>query len=109
VDDSREILILIQSDEEAAVEKNTALDAIVEAVYEEEGFVVLRGDRYRGAYTKEALLEILEVFWDLFEFALADNWMYHKCLEFYHALLFKCLQRSGDGILPSSFWVSCIC
>lgn len=36
-----------------------------------------------------AMLEILEVLRDVFEFAVATNWSYHKRLEFYHAIPFK--------------------
>ena len=56
------------------------------------------------------MLEILEVFHDLFEFAVADNWTYYKRLEFYDAFPFEdYIQRSGDGISSSSFWISRIC
>ena len=38
---------------------------------------------------KEAIIEILKVFHDVFEFAVSTNWSYHARFEIYYAFPFK--------------------
>ena len=81
MEDSRETLVLMRSDEEAAAEK--ALQWIpLSKLYTMKQALLFYEVTDMGGSTKEVMFEILEVFRDVFEYAVANNWTYHKRLEF---------------------------
>ena len=88
MDDSREILVLMRRDEEATLGKTLRWMPLSKLYTRKQALLFYEVTDTEGP-TEEAMHEILEVFRDVFEFAVADNWSYHKRLEFYYAFPFE--------------------
>ena len=86
VEDSKEDLILFRKDEK--IHEERFLDWVpLSSCYTVEG-----AKSYDVSYTgpsEEVLQAILELFRDVFEFALKTNWSYEKRIEFYHSFPFE--------------------
>ena len=88
VEDSREILVLMRSDEEAAVEMALRWIPLSRLYTRKQALLFYEVTDTEGP-REEAMFEILEVFRDVFQYAVLDNWTYRKRLEFYHAFPFE--------------------
>mmetsp|Transcript_7148 Transcript_7148/g.10388 ORF Transcript_7148/g.10388 Transcript_7148/m.10388 type:complete len:180 (+) Transcript_7148:124-663(+) len=88
VDNSEDILVLMRSDEGASVDKALSWMSLSKLYTRKHALLFYEVTDTEGP-TEEAMFEILQVFRDVFEFAVATNWSYHKRLEFYHAFPFE--------------------
>jgi hypothetical protein len=86
VENSEEILILFRKDEE--IHEERFLDWLPLSnfhTFEQ----AMHYDVAHVGPTEEALQEILELFRDVFEFAMKTEWSYEKRIEFYHSFPFE--------------------
>ena len=88
MDNSRDILVLMRSDDLATVEKTLRWVPLSKLYTRKQALLFYDVTDTEGP-TEEAMLEILELFRDVFEYAVSDSWSYHKRLEFYHAFPFE--------------------
>jgi len=85
---SADVLILVRSDEEVSVGKALRWMPLSSLYTRRQAFLLYEVTDTEGP-TEEAMLEILGVFRDVFEFAMYTNWSYRARLEFYHAFPFE--------------------
>jgi len=86
VEGSEEVLILFRKDEE--IHEERFLDWLPLSSF----YTVKQALFYDVAYaglSEEAVQEILELFRDVFEFAMKTEWSYEKRIEFYHSFPFE--------------------
>jgi hypothetical protein len=88
MENSRDILVLMRSNELATVEKTLRWVPLSKLYTRKQALLFYDVTDTEGP-TEEAMFEILELFRDVFEYAVADSWSYHKRLEFYHAFPFE--------------------
>jgi len=91
VEDSKENLILFRKDEEEQEERS------LDWVPLSNCYTVEQAKRYDVSYigpSEEVLQVILELFRDVFEFAMKTNWTYEKRIEFYYSFPFEELPTS---------------
>ena len=88
MENSRDILVLMRSDELATVEKTLRWVPLSKLYTRKQALLFYDVTDTEGP-TEEAMFEILELFRDVFEYAVADSGSYHKRLEFYHAFPFE--------------------
>ena len=81
-----ESLMLMRIEEEDGIER-TLRWVPRDSMYTFTQAKLFYGEQYVGP-SEEVMREIVEVFRDAFEFALAGNWTYEKRLEFYHSFPF---------------------
>lgn len=105
---TNDIMVLIRSDEDDVNEKTLRWIPLPELAMRKQAqlsYQVL----YEGP-SEEVLNEILQVFRDVFEYAVKTNWSYTKRLEFYHSFPFEELTTKEAvlafrpilfGVLPS--------
>ena len=88
VDSSRDILVLMRSSRSRA--RASTLQWIpMSKVYTRKHALLLYEVADAEGPAKDVMIEILQVFRDVFEYAVEYGWSYEQCLEFYHAFPFE--------------------
>eukprot|EP00590_Aulacoseira_subarctica_P006175 CAMPEP_0172420794 /NCGR_PEP_ID=MMETSP1064-20121228/7127_1 /TAXON_ID=202472 /ORGANISM="Aulacoseira subarctica , Strain CCAP 1002/5" /LENGTH=163 /DNA_ID=CAMNT_0013160907 /DNA_START=251 /DNA_END=742 /DNA_ORIENTATION=+ len=87
-DGSAEVLVLMRSDEEFSVDKVLRWMPLSKLYTRKQALLFYDVTDTEGP-SEDAMLEILELFRDVFEFAVGAMWGYEKRLEFYHAFPFE--------------------
>ena len=88
MDGSREILVLMRRDEEATIERTLRWIPLSKLYTRKQALLFYEATDTEGP-TEGAMHEILELFREVFEFAVENSWSYLKRLEFYHAFPFE--------------------
>ena len=85
---SADVLILVRSDEEVGVDRALRWMSLSQLYTRGQALLFYEVLDTEGP-TEEAMLEILKLLREVFEFAMDTNWSYRARLEFYHAFPFE--------------------
>ena len=88
VENSREILMLMRSSEGRARTSTLRWMPMDKLYTRKHAHLRYKVVDTEGP-TEDAMIEILQLFSDVFEYAVKDNWSYEKRMEFYHAFPFE--------------------
>jgi len=97
LDDSLEILVLMRSDEEGTVDATLLWISLSKLYTRKQALLFYEVTDTEGP-TEDAMYEILELFREVFEYAVETNWTYEKRMHFYHAFPFEELTTKGAVI-----------